>query len=129
MVNGGGRGRDNSVGATQWTTHPRCLELVLAFDMGQREGNLPGSPHVVDGQEALLIIHLLQEVLGCKDGSQGHHHKFNISNRNASPLHLLLGILHHDNELGGAIHLTVVLGHVQVEGDDINGMQPPPCWH
>ncbi len=57
------------------------------------EGNLLGSPRAVDGQEALPIIHLSREVLGCNDSSQGHHHKFDIGNGHASPLCLLLGIL------------------------------------
>ncbi len=113
------------MGATQWTPHPRHLNLALTFEVGQTEGNLQGSLHVVNGREALPIIHLLREVLGCKDGSRGHHHQFDVSNGYASPLHILLGILHHDNELGDAICLIVVLGHVQLEGDHVNGMQPP----
>jgi hypothetical protein len=36
-----------------------------------------------------------------------------------------LGILYHDGELGDAICLNVVLGHVQAERDHVNGMQPP----
>jgi hypothetical protein len=32
---------------------------------------------------------------------------------------------HHDNELGDAICLNVVLGHVWAEGDHVDGMQPP----
>jgi hypothetical protein len=67
---------------------------------------------MVDGQEALPIIHLSQEVLGCKDGSQGHHHQFDVSDGHTSPLCFLLGILYHDDELGDAIRLNVVLGHV-----------------
>jgi hypothetical protein len=111
------------VGATQQTTHPRCLKLVLAFEVGQTEGKLSGS--AVNGREALPIIHLLREVLGCKDGSQVYHHKFDIGDGHASLLHLLLSILHHDDELGDANHLNVVLGHVQAERDHVNGMQPP----
>ncbi len=88
------------------------------------EGDLSGSPHAVNGQEALPIIHLLQEVLGSKDSGQGHHHQFNVSNGHASPLCFLLGILHHDDELGDAICLNVVLSHVRVEGDHVDGMQP-----
>jgi hypothetical protein len=113
------------MGATQWTPHPRCLKLALAFEVCQMVGNLPGSPHVVDGREALPIIHLSREVLGCEDGSQGRHHQFNINDGYASPLCLLLGILHHDNELGDAICLNAVLGHVQTEGDHVNDMQLP----
>jgi hypothetical protein len=49
--------------------HPRrCLKLALVFEVGQMEGNLPGSPCAVNGREALSIIHLLQEVSGSKDG-------------------------------------------------------------
>ncbi len=124
-VDGCGRGRENSVGTTQRTPPPRCLKLTLAFEVGQTEGNLPGSPRVVDGREALPIIHLLWEVLGSKDSCQGHHHEFNIGDRHASLLCFFLVILHHDNELGDAICLDIVLHHVQVEGDHINGMQPP----
>ena len=68
-------------------------------------------------------------MLGSKDGSQGNHPQLDISNGHASLLCFLLGILHHDNELGDAICLNVVvlvvLGHVQAEGDHVNGMQPP----
>jgi hypothetical protein len=88
------------------------------------EGNIPGSPPAVDGWEALPIIHLLREVLGYKGGCQGYHHKFDIGDGHASPLCILLGILHHEDELGDAICLNV-LGHVQAEGDHVDGMQPP----
>jgi hypothetical protein len=76
------------------------------------EGNLPGFPHAVDGREVRPIIHLLQEVLGREDGCQGHHHEFDIGDRHASQFCLFLSILHHDDELGDAICLDVVLGHV-----------------
>jgi hypothetical protein len=113
------------MGATQWTPHPRRLKLALAFEVGQMKGNLPGSPRAVDGREALPIMQLLLEVLGCEDGSRGHHQQFNVSDWHASPLHFFLGILHHDNNLGDAICLNVVLGHVQAEGDHVDGMQYP----
>ncbi len=89
------------------------------------EGNLPGSPCAVDGREALLLIHLLREVLGYKDGCQGHHDKFYIRDGHASLLCLLLSILHLDDELGDVIRLNLALGHFQAEGDHVNGMQPP----
>jgi hypothetical protein len=62
------------------------MKLALGFEVGQTEGNLPGSPCVIDGQEALPFIHFLQEVLGCEDGSQGHHHQFDINDGHASLL-------------------------------------------
>jgi len=34
-------------------------------------------------------------------------------------------ILHHDDELGNAIHLHVILRHISAEGDHVDGMQPP----
>jgi hypothetical protein len=87
--------------------------------MGQTEDNLPGSPRVVNDRDALPIIQ------GCEDGCRGHHHKFDINNGHANLLHLLLSILHHDNELGDTTPLEVLVpGHVQVEGDHVNGMQP-----
>jgi hypothetical protein len=51
------------------------LKLALAFEVGQTKSNFPGSPHAVNGREALPTINLLLEVLGCKDSCQGHHHK------------------------------------------------------
>jgi hypothetical protein len=81
--------------------------MALAFEVGQTEDNFPGSPRAVNP-----IIHLSREVLGCKDGNQGHHHQFNISNGHAGLLRFLLGILHHNDKLGDAICLNVVLGHV-----------------
>jgi hypothetical protein len=113
------------MGTTQQAIPLRRLKLALVFEVGQAEGKFLGSPHVVDGRDALPIIHLLREVLGCKDSCQGHHHKFDIGDGHASPLCLLLSIFHHDNELGDAICLDVVLGHVQGEGDHVDGMQPP----
>ncbi len=110
------------MGTTHWTP-PRRLKLALAFEVGQTEGNFPGSPCVVDGRGTLPIIHLSWEVLGRKDSCDGHHHEFDIGNGHASPLCLLLSIDHHDDELGDAICLGVVLGHVQVEGDRWHGKQ------
>jgi hypothetical protein len=63
-------------------------------------------------------------VLGCKDSRQCHHDKFDVGNRHTSPLGLLLGILHHDNELGDAIHLHVVLHHIRAKQDHVEAMQP-----
>ncbi len=100
------------VGITAWALPkgpppPRRLKLALAFEVGQTEGDLPGSPRAVNGRDALPIIYLLWEVLGSEDGCQGHHNKFDIGDGHASPFCLLLSILHHDNELGDAIHLDV----------------------
>ncbi len=32
---------------------------------------------------------------------------------------------HHDNELGDAIRLHIILCHIRVEGNHVNSMQPP----
>jgi hypothetical protein len=48
-----------------------------------------------------------------------------VSNGHAGPLCFLLGIFHHDDELGDAISLNVVLRHVRAEGDHVNSMLPP----
>jgi hypothetical protein len=38
---------------------------------------------------------------------------------------LFLCILHHDNELGDAIHLHLVLGHISAQSDHVNkGTKP-----
>ncbi len=64
-------------------------------------------------------------MLGHKDCCKAHHHKFNIGDGHANSFCLLLSILYHDNELGDAIRLDVVLGHVQSEGDHVDGMRSP----
>ena len=51
--------------------------------------------------------------------------KFNVGNGHASPLRLFLRILQHDDVLGNAVCLHIVLVHVGVEGDHANGVQPP----
>ncbi len=64
-------------------------------------------------------------MLGRKDCPQGHHHEFDIGNGHAGPFCLFLHILHHDNELGDAIHLHIILHHISAEEDHVDGMQPP----
>jgi hypothetical protein len=76
------------------------------------------------GWEAFPIINLAREVLGCKDRYQGHHDKFDIRDRHAGPRCLFLCILHHDNEMGDAICLQVVLHHNSVQHDHVKGMKP-----
>jgi hypothetical protein len=34
-----------------------------------------------------------------------------------------MGILHHDNELGDAVCMHVILGHISAEGNHIKSMQ------
>jgi hypothetical protein len=63
-------------------------------------------------------------VLGCKDSRQRHYDKFDVINRHAGPLCLLLGILHHDKELGDAICLHLALHHIHEKQDHVKGMQP-----
>jgi hypothetical protein len=63
-------------------------------------------------------------VLGCKDSRQCHHDKFNVGDRHAVLFSLFLGILHHDNELGDAIHLHTVLHHIRAKQDHVKGMKP-----
>jgi len=101
------------------------LELALAFEVGETEYNLPRPSGTVDGREAFPIINLAWEMLGREDSRRGHHHKFNIGDGHARPFCLFLGILHHDGELGDAIHLHVILCHISAEGDHVGGMQPP----
>jgi hypothetical protein len=37
----------------------------------------------------------------------------------------ILRVLHHHNELGDAIHLHVILGHINAEGNHVKSMQTP----
>jgi len=98
------------------------LELALAFEVGETEGDLPCSPGTVYGWEAFPIINLAREMLGRKDSRRGHHHKFDISDGHARLFCLFLRILHHDDELGNAICLHVILRHISAEGDHVDGM-------
>jgi hypothetical protein len=76
------------------------------------------------GLEAFPIIDLTWEVLGCKDSHRYHHDKSDVGNRQTGPLSLFLGILHHDNELGDAIHLYAVLHHISMQRYHVKGMKP-----
>jgi len=98
---------------------------VLVFEVGQTECNFPCSPGTVDDWEAFPIIYLAQEMLGREDRHQGHHHEFNIGDGHAHPFCLFLRILHHDDELGNAVCLYVILHHISAEGDHVDSMQPP----
>ena len=109
----------------RFTPSPSGLELALAFEVGETECNLPRPPGTVDGWEAFPIINLAREMLGHENSRRGHHHKFDIGNGHARPFCLFLSILHHDNELGNAICLRVILRHISAEGDHVDGMQPP----
>jgi hypothetical protein len=97
---------------------------MLALEVGKAESYLPGLPCARCGWEAFLIVDLTREVLGCQDSCQRHHDKFDVSDRHASPFSLFLGILYHDNELGDAIHLHIVLHHVHAKQDHVEGMKP-----
>ncbi len=105
-------------------TTPQSLELALVLEVGKAEGHLPGLPHASCTRKAFPIIELMWEVLSCQDSRQCHHDKFDVGNRHASPFSLFLGLLHHDNELGDAIRLHVVLHHVRAKRDHVEGVKP-----
>ncbi len=63
-------------------------------------------------------------MLSRKDGRQGHHDEFDVGDGHARPLCLFLGVLQHDDVLGDPIRLHIVLMHVGVEGDHVNGVEP-----
>ncbi len=97
---------------------------MLALQVGKAKCPLLSLPSTGLGWEAFPIIKLAWEVLGCKDSRQGHHDNFNVGNRHAGLHCLFLCILHHDNELGNAIHLHVVLHHISAQSDHVKGMKP-----
>jgi hypothetical protein len=103
---------------------PKSLKLALVLQVGKAESHLPSLPHMGCGHEAFLIINLAWEVLGCKDSRQCHHDKFDVGNRHANMRSLFLCILHHDNELGDAICLHIVLHHFSTQHDHVEGMKP-----
>jgi hypothetical protein len=100
------------------------LELALALEVGKAESHLPGLLCARCVREAFPIVDLTWEVLGCQDRCQCHHDKFDVGNRHASLFSLFLGILHHNNELGDAIRLHLVLHHVPAKQDHVKGMKP-----
>jgi hypothetical protein len=62
-------------------------------------------------------------MLGREDSRRGHHHEFDIGDGHACPFRLFLRILHHDDELGDAIRLHVILRHISAEGDHLDSVQ------
>ena len=52
---------------TQRFTPPRCLQLALAFEVGETECYLPCPLGAVDSREAFPIIYLAREMLGRED--------------------------------------------------------------
>ena len=104
-------------------TSPRRLELALAFEVGETECDIPCPPVRVNGWEAFPIVYLAREMLGRKDSRQGHHHEFDIGDGHARPFRLFLCILHHEDDLGNAIRLHVILRYVSAERDHVDGVQ------
>jgi hypothetical protein len=94
------------------------------LQVGNVECHFLSLPSTGLGWEVVPIINLLWEVLGCKDSLQGHHYKFDAGNRHASPCRLFLRILHHDDELGDAICLHVILHQICAQCDHVDGMKP-----
>ncbi len=99
----------------EWFPPPQGQDLPLALEVRETECRLSRQPSAVGGGEALPVINLAGKVLGCQDRRQGHHDEFDIGNGHAGPLRLLLRILQHDDVLGDAIRLHVVLVHVGAE--------------
>ncbi len=95
---------------------------MLALKVCEAEGRLPRQPSACGGGEALPVIDLTQKMLGREDSRRGHHNKFDVGNGHASPLCLFLRILQHDDVLGNAICLHVVLVHVGAEGNHVDGV-------
>ncbi len=116
------------MGSAEGFAPPCSLELALALQVGKAECHLLSLPSAGLGQETLPIINLAWEVLGCKDSRQGHHDKFDVSNRHAGLRCHFLCILHHDNELGDAICLHVVLHHIVAQSDHVGGMKPSAAY-
>ncbi len=52
---------------TQRFTPPRCLQLALAFEVGETECHFPRPSGAVDSREAFPIIYLVREMLGRED--------------------------------------------------------------
>ena len=103
---------------------PRRQDLTLALEMREPERRLLRHPCMSVGGLSLPIIHFAGEVLCCEDCRRGHHHKFDLGNGHARPLRLFGGILQHDDVLGDAIRLHIVLVHVGAEGDHVDGVEP-----
>ena len=103
---------------------PRSQELTLALEVSETEGRLPCQPSACGGGEALPIVDLTWKMLRSKDSRRGHHDELDVGNGHASPVRLFLCILQHDDILGNAVRLHVVLVHVGAEGDHVDGVQP-----
>ncbi len=112
------------MGTAEGFATPQSLKLALALEVGKAESHLPGWPSARRSREAFPIVNLTWEVMGCQDSHQCHHDKFGVGNRYSSPFSLFWGFLHHEDELGDAIHLHVVLYHVRAKQDHVKNMKP-----
>jgi hypothetical protein len=79
---------DHCAGTAKGFAIPQSLELALTLQVGKAESHFPGWPHARCGREALSIVNLTWEVLGCQDNRQCHHDKFNAGNRHGIPANL-----------------------------------------
>jgi len=83
--------------------------------MREAEHSFPGRPGAGSGWESFPIIHLAGKVLGGKDSGQCHHDQLDVSDGHVCTFGFLLCILQHDDVLGDAVGLRVVLVHVRLQ--------------
>jgi hypothetical protein len=91
--------------------------------MHEAERSFPGRPGTRSGREAFPIIHLAGKVLGGEDSCQGHHDQLDASNGHVRTFGFFLCILQHDDVLGDAVSLCVVLVHARMQRQDIHGVE------
>ena len=117
------RSRRDTVCSPQWLTPPRSQYLTLALEMREAERSFPGRPGAGSGWESFPIIHLAGKMLGGEDSGRSHHHQLDVSDGHVCAFGFLLCILQHDDVLGDAVSLRVILVHVGTQRQHIHGVK------
>ncbi len=91
--------------------------------MHEAERSFPGRPVAGSGWEAFPIIHLAGKGLGGEDSGRCHHDQLEVSNGHVRTFGFFLCILQHDDVLGDAVGLRVVLVHVRSQRQHIHGVE------
>ncbi len=112
-VNGGCGSWDHCVGTSKGFTSPKAWSWCWCFRWARRNATFQAC-HVWDVAERPSQL----------STAHGKCWAATTATDAAGPLSLFLCILHHDNELGDAICLHVLLHHICTQRDHVKSMKP-----
>ena len=98
-------------------------ELAFTCKVDNMEGRLPLVPSLLGIKEGLPVLGCADIVLQGEDGCGGNGHKLDIGAGHFCPLGFALGFLEHVDVLRDAIHFSVIPHHLNVEVDEVNGVE------